>query len=404
MSKQIVIVGAGHASGQVVATLKQKRFAGKIVLVGNEAYLPYQRPPLSKKYLEGKLPAERLFVKPPSFYDSPDIDVRLNTRVRSIDPAQRTIATDQGDTIRYDVLVLATGSDAIRLPLEGSDLGGIHYLRSISDVDAIRAELATAKRAAIIGAGYIGLEVAAVLRTHGLDITVVEMADRLMSRVVSRDVSAFFQQVHDSHGVKLMLSAACTRFIGNDRVAAVETGDGHRIDVDFVVVGVGITPTTSLADAAGLEIDNGIVVDEYCVTSDPNIYAVGDYTSHPNDIYQRRVRLESVHNALEQAKTAALSICGEPTAYRQVPWFWSDQYDLKLQIAGLSAGFDDVVIRGDRDAHAFSCAYLRDGRLIAVDAINAPRDFMQSKPLIAAGTPVDRSRLADASVMLKDLA
>ena len=225
-----------------------------------------------------------------------------------------------------------------------------------------------------------------------------------MSRVVSADVSAFYQRVHANHGVELRLATACRRFVGDERIAAVETDDGRMIDVDFVVVGAGITPATSLAEEAGLEIDNGIVVDEFCVTSDPHIYAVGDCTSHPNDIYRRRVRLESVHNALEQAKTAALSICGEPAAYQQVPWFWSDQYDLKLQIAGLSAGFDDVVIRGDRDAHTFSCAYLRDGRLIAVDAINAPRDFMQAKPLIAARKRIARSELADASVMLKDLA
>ena len=404
MSRQVVIVGAGHASGQVIATLQQKKFDGQIVLVGDEAYLPYQRPPLSKKYLDGKLPPERLLVKPPGFYDAPGIEVRLNTRVRSIDRDKRTVATDHGDDLPYDTLVLATGSDAIRLPVDGNSLDGVHYLRTIRDVDAIRAQLATAKRAAIIGAGYIGLEVAAVLRTRGLDVTVVEMADRVMSRVVSADVSDFYQQVHASHGVDLRLSTACRRFIGDERVTAVETADGQTIDVDFVVVGAGITPATSLAVAAGLDVDNGIVVDEFCLTSDPHIYAVGDCSSHPNDIYRRHVRLESVHNALEQAKTAALAICGERAAYQQVPWFWSDQYDLKLQIAGLSAGFDDVVIRGDRDAHAFSCAYLKDDRLIAVDAINSPRDFMQSKPLIAAQKRVDRSRLADASEMLKDLA
>lgn len=404
MSKQVVIVGAGHASGQVVASLKQKKYDGRIVLIGDEAYLPYQRPPLSKKYLEGKLPAERLYVKPASFYDSPEIDVRLGTRVVSIDRSAGTVLTDQGDTVAYDTLVLSTGSDAIRLPLAGSDLGGIHYLRTIRDVDAIRAELPAARRAAIVGAGYIGLEVAAVLRTLGLDVTVIEMADRVMSRVVSDEVSSYFQRVHESHGVRLVLSSACARFDGSGRVAAVETDDGTGIDVDLVVVGIGITPSTALAEAAGLDVDNGIVVDEYCRTSDDCIYAVGDCTSHPNAVYGRRVRLESVHNALEQAKTAASSICGERNAYAQVPWFWSDQYDLKLQIAGLSAGFDDVVVRGDRDADAFSCAYLREGRLIAVDAINAPRDFMQSKPLIASRACPDRTRLADASVMLKDLA
>lgn len=403
MNEQVVIAGAGHASGQIVATLKQQKFAGRIVLIGDEPYLPYQRPPLSKKFLEGKLPAERLFVKPPGFYDDPGIDVRLETRVQSIDRDARTVMTDRGDTLSYDALVLATGSDAIRLPVEGSTLAGIHYLRTIRDVDAIRGELATARRAAIIGAGYIGLEVAAVLRALGLDVTVVEMADRVMSRVVAHDVSAFYRHEHENHGVELLLSAGCARFDGNERIAAVETVDGRRIDVDFVVVGAGITPSTSLAEAAGLDVDNGIVVDEFCRTSDPSIYAVGDCTSHPNAIYDRRVRLESVHNALEQAKTAARSICGDDVAYNQVPWFWSDQYDLKLQIAGLSVGYDDVVIRGDQGARAFSCAYLKNGRLIALDAINAPRDFMQAKALIASRAEVDRGRLGDAAVMLNDL-
>ncbi|NNC77516.1 MAG: FAD-dependent oxidoreductase, partial [Woeseiaceae bacterium] len=371
-------------------------------LVGDETYLPYQRPPLSKKFLAGEMPAERLYVKPASFYDDANIDVHLDTRVDAIDRAAKTIATTHGQSLSYDTLVLATGSEPRRLTLDGSELGGIHYLRSIADVEAIRSDLGFAKRIVIIGAGYIGLEVAAVTRKLGLDVTVIEMADRVMSRVVSEQVSAFYQHVHQAHGVRLMLSAGLQKFIGTDRVTAVETSTGEQVNADVVVVGVGILPSTGLAEAAGLEVDNGIVVNERCVTSDPSIYAIGDCTVHPNGIYARPVRLESVHNALEQAKTAATNICGEDLVYDEVPWFWSDQYDLKLQIAGLSEGYDDVVIRGDMAANAFSCLYLRDGRLIAIDAINSPRDFVQSKALIANHTNVLGAPLSDTNIMLKD--
>ncbi|MDH3746697.1 MAG: FAD-dependent oxidoreductase [Gammaproteobacteria bacterium] len=404
MSKQVVIVGAGHASGQVVATLKQKQYDGRIVLVGEEAYLPYQRPPLSKKFLAGMLAAERLYVKPESFYDSPDIEVRLSTHVDSIDRASKTVVTDQRDVIPYDSLILAIGARARKLPVEGSMLAGIYYLRSIDDVNGIRDELDKAKSLVIVGGGYIGLEVAAVTRQLGLDVTVIEMTDRVMSRVVSEDVSAFFQREHFAHGVKLMLSTGLCRFRGDDRVTAVETDDGQRIPADFVVVGVGITPNVELAEAAGLNVDDGIVVDEHCLTSGADIYAIGDCTSHPNNIYGRRMRLESVHNALEQAKTAAANVCGEKQKYAQVPWFWSDQYDLKLQIAGVSQGYDDIVIRGDVDSRSFSCLYLKEGTLIAVDAINAPHDFVQSKLLIANAAAPDRTQLANTDVMLKDLA
>lgn len=403
MSSHAIIVGAGHASGQLVASLKQKKFDGRLTLVGEEPYLPYQRPPLSKKFLAGELPAERLYVKPKSFYDDPDIDVRLNTRVESIDAGAKTITTAQGERMTYDTLVLSTGSVARRLTLAGSDLAGIHYLRGIDDVLAIRADLESAESIAIIGAGYIGLEVAAVCRTLGLDVTVVEMANRVMSRVVSEQVSAFYQEVHRGHGVKLMLSSGLQEFAGEDRVNAVLTATGERIDVDAVIVGVGISPCTSLAETAGLDVDNGIVVDRRCRSSDPSIYAVGDCTKHPNDIYHRAIRLESVHNALEQAKTAAANICGESVLYNEVPWFWSDQYNLKLQIAGLSEGFDDVVIRGDMSASTFSCLYLRDGRLIAIDAVNSPRDFVQAKALIATGNVLNKAQMADSRIMLKDV-
>jgi 3-phenylpropionate/trans-cinnamate dioxygenase ferredoxin reductase component len=403
MTGTVVIAGAGHAAGQAVATLKQKKYAGRIVLLGDEPYLPYQRPPLSKKYLAGEMPAERLHFKPESFYAEPNIDVRLQTRIASIDRDSRRIGVTSGEEIAYDALILATGSRVRKLPVEGSDLAGVHYLRTIGDVDAIRAELAPGRRILIVGAGYIGLEVAAVCRQLGHDVTVIEMAERVMSRVVSPQVSDFYQNQHTMHGVTLRLSTGLGAFVGDDRVTGVATTAGDTIAADLVVVGVGILPNTELAEAAGLPVDNGIVVDDRCRTSDAAIYAIGDCTSHPSSIYARRIRLESVHNALEQARTAAANICGEETRYSDVPWFWSDQYDLKLQIAGLSQGYEQAILRGEPgDAH-FSCAYLRDEVLIAIDAINAPKDFMQAKPLIANRVRCDTRLLADASIPLRDL-
>lgn len=402
MTEKIVIAGAGHAAGQLVASLKQQKFAGQILLVGDEPHLPYQRPPLSKKFLAGDLALERLYVKPESFYDDPQIELRLETRITEIDRGSKTLKTDSGD-IAYDKLILALGSRVRRLNIEGADLHGVHYLRSIKDVDGIRAELENRKHAVIVGAGYIGLEVAAVIRQAGLEVTVIEMADRVMSRVVSPETSDFYQIEHASQGVKLRLSTGITAFRGDERVNAVETADDELIPADFVVVGIGIDPNTELAADAGLVVDNGIVVDDQCQTSDPNIYAVGDCTSHPNSIYDRQLRLESVHNALEQAKTAVNNLCGKETHYSQVPWFWSDQYDLKLQIAGLSTGYDDVVIRGNPADRSFACLYLKDGKLIATDAVNSPKEFVQSKALIAAQRVVDRDQLADTGVQLKEL-
>lgn len=403
MTHNVVIAGAGHAAGQAVVTLMHHDFPGRIVLVGEEPQLPYQRPPLSKKYLAGELAAERLYLKPPSFFDDPRIEVLSRTRVEHVDREACRLQTADGAPIPYDTLILATGSRVRRLDVEGAALGGIFYLRTIGDVDSIRAGLGPGKRIVIVGAGYIGLEVAAVCRQRGLDVTVLEMADRVMSRVVSPEVSAFYQAQHDLHGVRLRLATGLESFLGDGHVTGVRTGDGDTIPADLVVVGVGIVPNTELAESAGLAVDNGIVVDDRCLTADPAVYAIGDCTSHPNAIYGRRVRLESVHNAVEQAKTAALNVCGIETHYADVPWFWSDQYDLKLQIAGLSQGYDQTVLRGDPASAHFSCAYLRDGALIAIDAINAPRDFMQSKPLIANAVRCDPAVLGDTGVALREL-
>jgi len=403
LTEQLVIAGAGHAAGQLIATLKQRKYEGRIVLIGDEPYLPYQRPPLSKKFLAGEMPPERLYFKPASFYDDPNIEQRLSTRVECINREEGTVSCNDGETVRYDKLVLATGSRVRRVQVPGSHLHGIHYLRSIADVERIRADIENARRLVIVGAGYIGLEVAAVTRQLGLEVTVLEMADRVMSRVVSPEVSAFYQRQHLEHGVHLLLSTGLKSFHGDEHVQSVLSSDGQTLPADLVVIGVGILPNTELAEAAGLNVDDGIVVDDCCLTSDENIYAIGDCTRHPSAIYRRSLRLESVHNALEQAKTAASNICGIETHYAQVPWFWSDQYDLKLQIAGLSQGYDDIVLRGSREERSFSCLYLRDGRLIAIDAVNAPRDFMQSKPLIEKRARIEKALLADSRTMLKDL-
>jgi 3-phenylpropionate/trans-cinnamate dioxygenase ferredoxin reductase subunit len=402
LNEQVVIAGAGHAAGQCVATLRQKKFAGSIVLLGNETWLPYQRPPLSKKYLAGELSAERLHFKPQSFYA--DIDVRLGATVTGIDRENRLVQTMSGESVDYDKLVIATGSRPRTMSVPGIDLDGVHYLRSIDDVDRIRSNFHSGKRVVIVGAGYIGLEVAAVAAQLGLAVTVVEMEDRVMRRVVSPQLSDYYQGVHEQHGVNIRLKTTTSAFAGEQHLESVVLESGEKIAADIAVIGIGIVPNIELAASAGLRIDDGIVVDDHCQSSDANIFAIGDCTMHPNALLQRSLRLESVHNALEQAKTAAANICGEDVSYAQVPWFWSDQYDLKLQIAGISQGYDQTVLRGDPDAGAFACMYLRQGCLIAVDAVNSPKDFMQSKALIANHAKIDPVLLADADTSLKDLA
>jgi 3-phenylpropionate/trans-cinnamate dioxygenase ferredoxin reductase subunit len=400
----VIVAGAGHAAGQLVASLKQKKYPGRITLIGDEPWYPYQRPPLSKKFLAGELPAERLYFKPASFYDDPNIEVLLGTRVLAVDRAGKAVEIENGDRLEYGTLVLATGSRVRRLPLAGSELAGVHYLRGIDDVNGLRPDLDGSRRVVIIGAGYIGLEVAAVARSLGNEVTVVEMEERVMSRVVSPQVSTFYQDVHREHGVTIMLAAGVQRIVGEERVSGIELSDGRILAADSVVIGIGILPNVELAADAGLEVDDGILVDDRCRTGDTAIFAIGDCTRHPNAILGRNLRLESVHNALEQAKTAAANICGEDFIYAQVPWFWSDQYDLKLQIAGLSQDYDQVVIRGEPASRSFSCLYLKDGVLIAVDAVNKPKDFMQSKALISIHARIEPALLADGDVELKDMA
>jgi 3-phenylpropionate/trans-cinnamate dioxygenase ferredoxin reductase subunit len=405
MAETIVIAGAGHAAGQTVVSLRQLGFDGPIVVVGEEAYPPYQRPPLSKKFLAGELELPRLFLRPERFYAEHGVELRRSTRVEAIDRAGRQVRLDSGEILNYGRLVLATGSRVRRLQVPGQDLRGIHYLRTVDDVRGIQSGFRAGARLIVIGAGYIGMEVAAVAVKAGLRVTVLEVADRVMARVVAPPVSEFYAQEHRKAGVDLRLGVSPpVRFEGNEAVSAVACEDGGVLPADLAVVGIGVVPATELAEAAGLACDNGIIVDDHCRTDDPRILAIGDCTNHPNALLGRRLRLESVHNAQEQAKTAAAVICGKPEPYAQIPWFWSDQYDLKLQIVGLAGEQDCSILRGDPANRAFAIFHLLAGRLIAVEAINSPREFMLSKKLIAGGAHFDPATLADPTIDFKALA
>jgi len=399
---RIVIVGAGHAAGQAVASLLQDKFDGEIVVIGDESHVPYQRPPLSKAYLAGELPLERVYLRPDNFYRERGVVLRLGTRVTAIDCGAHTVSTDQGESFVYDKLLFATGGRPRKLTIPGSDLPGIHYLRTIADVDAIRAELAPGRRLVIVGGGYIGLEVAAVAVKHGIDVAVLEMEDRILKRVTTEAMSAFYDSLHSGRGVRIRTSALVTGFDGEGRVAAVRVGGGESVPADVVIVGIGIIPNVEVAESAGLPCQNGIVVDDHCRTSDPDVYAAGDCTNHPNPLLGRRLRLESVPNATDQARVAVTNMLGGDAVYAAIPWFWSDQYELKLQMVGFSSDGDTAVTRGDPAANQFATFYLKDGVLVAVDAVNSPKEFMACRQLVAKQAKIDPARLADPAVSMKD--
>jgi len=402
MPGTFVIVGASHAAVQAIDTLRREGHDGAIVMVGDEPHLPYNRPPLSKKFLSGELERERLALRSAQFYEHNGTEVRLGVRATAIDRNDRRLRLSDGGELSYDKLLLCTGGRPRLLDSPGHELRGIHYLRTIADVEAIRADLPGARRLVVVGAGYIGLEAAASARHLGLEVTVVEMAERPLNRVVAPELSAFYTRRHEREGVRIFCNTSVTAFAGDDRVRAVVCGE-REFPADLVIVGVGILPETALAAAAGLRCENGIWVDEYCRTSDPAVFAAGDCTSHPSVRYGRRVRLESVDNAVEQGRTAAANMCGKPARHEHVPWFWSDQYDLKLQIAGLSQGYDRAVARGDPESGHFALYYLGAGELLAVDAVNSPKDFMTGKKWIAERRHPDPAGLADPSVDLKSL-
>lgn len=402
--QRIVVVGAGHASGQLLDSLRRGGSQARITLVGEECWLPYQRPPLSKKFLSGEFSVERLAFRPTSFYAKHDIHTQLSCRAQSIDRAAQTLRLANGQTLAYDRLALATGARVRELSVPGATLAGVHYLRGIDDALGLRADWQGRDKVCVIGGGFIGLEVAASARSLGKNVTVVEMMDRLMARAVSPGMSEYFLGLHTRHGVRVMCSTGVQEILGADgRVSGVRLSDGQEIAADVVVAGIGVLPNQELAQEAGLACDNGILVDEFARTSDPNIVSAGDCTNHPNALLGRRLRLESVHNALEQAKSAAASLMGEELAYAQVPWFWSDQYSSKLQMAGLSEGFDKAVQRGEPGQDKFSLFYYRGEALIAIDSVNCPGDHMVGKKLIAAGISPNPGQAADPEFPLKSL-
>ena len=396
---RIVVIGAGQAGSSLTAKLRNLGFENEIVLIGDEPVPPYQRPPLSKGYLLGEMTEERLYLRPAEFYEEQGIELRTTARVAQIDPETRTVHLDN-EALTYDALALTTGSVPLHLPAKiGGNLKNVYSVRSLADVDQMRSEFTKGRRVLIVGGGYIGLEAAAVAAKLGLEVTLAEMADRILQRVAAPETSDYVRALHQSQGVNILEGTGLSRLIGDGKVEKAELSNGDVLGVDFVIVGIGIMPGDALAADAGLEIENGIKTDAHGRTSDPNIWAAGDCASFP---YRgERIRLESVQNAIDQAELVAANILGAETEYDPTPWFWSDQFDLKLQIAGLNTGYDRIAVR--KSEEAMSHWYYRGETLLAVDAMNDPRAFMVSKRLIDAGKSPDFDAIKDAATDLKAL-
>lgn len=397
-----IIVGGSHAAAQAAISLRREGWEGGVTLISAEPILPYQRPPLSKTFLFSGEDECELLIRPAEFYEKQQISIRTGLQVTEVDHAHSLVHCDNGEQLGFSHLILATGAEPVRLQVPGADLPGICYLRSHADVLAIRQHLKPGARVVVVGGGYIGLETAAALRQQGMQVTVLEAQPRILQRVTAPEVSEFYTRVHREEGVEILLNIGIDCFVGDESVNAVLLNDGRHLPVDLVVVGIGVRPNVALAEQLGLDTPNGVRVDEQARTALGNIYAVGDCSYHYNPIYDRWLRLESVQNAADQARTAALSVCEKVAPYNALPWFWSDQYDLKLQMAGLSAGYDEIVIRGDRQGgRSFSAFYLREGKLIAIDSVNRPKEFTLSKRFITEGRTVNKTTLADESVDFK---
>lgn len=401
----VVIVGAGHAGAQVAIALRQQGFAGSVALIGDEADPPYERPALSKEYLAGEKPFARLLLRPASFWIERAVTLIHGRTVVAIDPVERIVRDAAGGETRYGSLVWAAGGAPRRLTCEGHHLAGVHSVRGRADVDALRAELPSVSHAVVIGGGYIGLEAAAVLRKLGKSVTVLEAQDRVLARVAAEPLSRFYEHEHSEHGVDVRLGATVSRLVGDgERVTGVELADGELIATDLVVVGIGIIPAVGPLLAAGAAGANGVDVDEDSRTSLEHVYAAGDCACAVNPFGDGApMRIESVQNASEQAAAVARAITGAARAASALPWFWSNQYDLRLQTAGLSTGYDETVLRGDPSTRAFSLAYLRRGQLVAIDCVNRVSDFVQARALIEARVSPPREALSDSSIPLKTL-
>jgi 3-phenylpropionate/trans-cinnamate dioxygenase ferredoxin reductase subunit len=401
----VLIVGAGHAGAQCAISLRQAGFAGTVAMITEEADHPYERPPLSKDYLAKDKPFERILIRQPPFWVERDIGVLLNRRVVTVDPVVKTVTTADGDTLRYGILVWATGGAARRLSCGGADLAGVHGIRTRADVDRLDAELPDTQRVVVVGGGYIGLEAAAALSKLGKQVTVLEALDRVLARVAGETLSRFFEAEHRAHGVDVRLCVGVDSLVGkNGRVTGVKLADGGVLAADMVIVGIGIVPAVEPLIAAGAVGGNGVAVDDLCRTTLPDIFAIGDCALHANGYAgDTPIRLESVQNANDQANVAAKAIVGAGLAYDAVPWFWSNQYDLKLQTVGLSTGFDTAVTRGDPATRSFSIVYLRGGRVIALDCVNSVKDYVQGRKLVTLRAAIDPVRLADVAIPLKEL-
>lgn len=402
MTEKCIIIGASHAAAQLCVSLRQGGWEGSITVIGDEDDLPYHRPPLSKDFLSGDKTLSDILIRPAEIYEKANIDLKLGVRVGAINREEKSVLTDDGDVYPYDKLVLATGARVRNLPVPGENIKGVYYLRDTKDVLAIKSQIAPGKRAVIIGGGYIGLETGASLKKQGMEVTILEAMPRILQRVTAPELSRFYKRVHQEEGVNILEGVVASELSkSNDRLN-VSTSCQQNFDADMVIIGIGVIPNMELAEMSGLTVGNGVEVNAFCQTSDLDIYAAGDVTWHFNPIYERHVRLESVPNATEQAKIVASHINGQPKPYNSLPWFWSDQFDLKLQIAGLSDGYDDLIIRGDiENSREFAAFYFKGDQLLAVDAVNSPREFMLGRMVLSKGKSLDKGVLVDETAELK---
>lgn len=401
----VLIVGGGHGGAQAATLLRQARFEGTIALICDEFDPPYERPPLSKDYLSGDKTFDRLLIRPIAFWEDRNVNLLLGRRVVEVEPQAHQVLCSNGTVLGYGHLIWATGGAPRRLTCSGHDLAGVHTVRTRADADRMRAELPTTSRAVVVGGGYIGLEAAAVLAKAGKQVTVFEALDRVLARVAGEPLSRFYETEHRAHGVDIRLGVTIDGIEGDQgRVSAVRLADGERVPCDMVIVGIGIIPAVQPLLTAGATGGNGVAVDGQCRTSLPDIYAIGDCALHANRFADgATIRLESVQNANDQAAVVAKTLTGQTTTYDAVPWFWSNQYDLKLQTVGLSTGYDQTVVRGEPAERSFSVVYLRAGRIIALDCVNSVRDYVQGRALVVAGATIDAALLADGAVSLKDM-
>jgi 3-phenylpropionate/trans-cinnamate dioxygenase ferredoxin reductase subunit len=402
----VIIVGTGHGGAQAAITLRQHGFEGSILMIGRDPQVPYERPPLSKEYLAREKPVERILIRPPHFWAERNIELKLGATVVEVDPAAHEVTLGDDERVTYGSLIWAAGGDPRRLSCPGAELAGIHYVRDLADADRMMAELdAGAKKVVVIGGGYIGLEAAAVLTKLGCQVTLLEALPRVLARVAGEDLSAFYEAEHRAHGVDLRTEAMVEAIEGDGtKVTGVKLASGEILPADMVVAGIGIVPSVGPLIAAGAAGGNGVDVDECCRTMLPDIYAIGDCAAHANDFAGGNViRLESVQNAHDMAATVARAIMGEAEPYHALPWFWSNQYDLKLQTAGLSLNYDATVLRGDPATRSFSVIYLKEGRVIALDCVNAMKDYVQGRKLVEAKAQVAPEALADTATPLKEL-